>query len=370
MAAGREKGQCCGCGACADVCRVKAIRMVPDGEGFSYPQVDRSVCVDCGQCERVCPVRDGAKRPQESKNQYFGVRARSEELRCASSSGGFFPILAQYVLDRGGVVYGAGYDSDMNVAHREIGAPQDLEQVQRTRYVQSDMTGVYIRIEGRLKEGRWVLYCGTACQAQALRLFLGKDYERLIVADLVCYGVPSPGIWRDYVRFLEKRHGGKMTDFSFRDKRNRDSGHTCSYRIGGEEHAGSLYEDPYCRLYFRNWILRPSCHSCRFCTTERDCDFTMGDFWGIERVRPDMDDGMGTSMVIAHTEKAGKVWEEVKKEVSWFACEREELLQPRLTEPTGEGKGRRIFMSLYRVLPFSFIIRVTDKWMNRRRMPK
>ncbi|MCI8692387.1 MAG: 4Fe-4S binding protein [Lachnospiraceae bacterium] len=346
-----DKENCCGCGACADVCPAGAVRMVSDGEGFRYPKIDQSKCVNCGRCERVCPMKKASAGTGE--NLYFGVQAKDDALRHASSSGGMFPVLAEYIFRQGGIVCGAAFGDEMRVVHREAGTKEELESLKKTKYVQSNMEGMYRRIDGYLKEGRWVLFCGTPCQVRALKLFLNKEYPQLLLAALICYGVPSPGIWDSYVKYLERKHGGKMTDFSFRDKRNRDNGHVRAYTIDGKEYADKLEKDLYCQMYFRNDTLRPSCHTCGYCTTDRDCDFTIGDFWGVEKIRPEADDGMGTSLVILHTEKAGKVWEEIKGELFQFPCEREEILQPRLTAPTTRAKGRGIYMALYKLLPAS-----------------
>lgn len=352
-----KKKECCGCGACVDVCRKDAVRMVIDREGFRYPKIDGGACVDCGRCEDVCPIKKQSPK-KEGSRQYFVVQAKDENVRYASSSGGMFPILAEYVFRQQGVVFGAAYDKNMRVVHREIRSREELDSVKRTKYVQSSMKGTYRKIEMRLKEEQWVLFCGTPCQAEGLRLYLKQPYPRLILADLVCYGVPSPGIWGDYVKHLEGKRGGKMTDFSFRDKRMRDSGHTCAYVIDGQEYSGSLYADEYCRMYFTNHILRPSCHDCKFCTVERNSDITIGDFWGIEKVKPEIDDGMGTSLAIFHTEKARDIWEAVRDEVSWFACEERDALQPRLTAPTEAAKSRGLFMASYRMLSFSQLLRL------------
>lgn len=345
-----EKERCCGCGACADICPEGAVRMVQDREGFYYPEVDRSVCMECERCRWVCPMR--TRKSVETDNLYFGAQAKRGEIRYASSSGGIFTILSQFVIEQGGSVYGAGYRENMEVAHREAKDGEQLEGIKKTKYVQSDLQGIYVRIERELREGRWVLFCGTPCQAQALAQFLNRIYEKLILVDLVCYGVPSPGVWKDYVDYLEKRHGGKMTDFAFRDKRNADNGHTCSYRIEKKEYAEPINRNIFCRMYFKNYILRPACHSCRFCTVNRNSDFTIGDFWGIEQVRPDMDDGMGTSVVIVHTDQGKKIWNEVREELRWFACEEQDILQPRLRTPTPQAKGRKIFWLLYGRVPF------------------
>lgn len=355
-----EKKDCCGCGACADVCQAGAIRMVQDKEGFWYPKVNQLKCQKCGRCKQVCPGDNQSET--NASNLYLGVQAKPEAVRHSSSSGGIFSLLAQYVFDRQGVVYGAAYNDRMEVVHKEARSVQQLEQLKRTKYVQSNLGGIYRRIEEQLRGGKWVLFCGTPCQAYGLKLFLNKIHEKLILVDLICYGVPSPGIWSSYVKYLENRHGGRMTDFSFRDKRNKDNGHTCSYMIEGKEYAESLHRNLYCKMYFTNYILRPSCHECRFCTVERESDFTIGDFWGIEKVRPEMDDGMGTSVVIAHTDKARRVWDEVKEGADWFECREEEVLQPRLNGPTGVAKKRGEFMRLYRWLPFeSFLGRVFDE---------
>lgn len=197
-----KKEDCCGCGACADACPRDAIRMVQDREGFRYPRVQAAKCVSCGRCRQVCPLPRPA--PAEREHRYFGAQAREDAVRFASSSGGVFPLLARYVLDRQGVVYGAAYDSRMDVVHRAARNLEELEGLKRTKYVQSRLDGVYRQAEECLKAGQWVLFCGTPCQVQGLRQFLGRPYPTLLAVDLICYGVPSPGVWRRYVDGLQR----------------------------------------------------------------------------------------------------------------------------------------------------------------------
>ncbi len=355
-----EKAACCGCGACEAVCPAGAIQMKPDKEGFAYPQVDAARCTGCGRCEAVCPVKH--PEPVTGERLYFGAQALDSATRKASSSGGLFPVLAEFVLKRQGSVFGAAFAEGMAVVHREARTSGELGALKKTKYVQSNLTGVFVQVETRLREGRWVLFVGTPCQVQALRLFLGREEPRLLLADLVCFGTPSPGLWGKYVGSLERRHKGKLTSFSFRDKRAGDSGRTRAYTVDGQEYACPLGRDHFGRLFFGAFTLRPACYRCRFTRTERGGDFTLGDFWGIEKVRPDWDDGMGTSLLILHTEKARRVWEELKGGLRWFPCEKKDLMQPRLLAPTERPKARGLFMGASRVLPGALALRASFFW--------
>lgn len=363
----RKKASCYGCAACAAACPTGAVRMVPDGEGFRYPMVDEARCGRCGRCEAVCPLRG---RPTGDGGRVFlGARAREDAARLGSSSGGVFSVLAAYVLERRGAVFGAAFDENMEVVHREAWSTAELEALRRTKYVQSRTDGVYRRVEELLKQGFWVLFCGTPCQVYALRRFLGREHPRLLLVDLVCYGVPSPGLWQDYIALLERRRG-PLTDFSFRDKRNRDYGHTRAYTAGGREYAEDLGRDLYCWLYFANLTLRPSCHACPFASPDRESDFTLGDFWGVERIRPEADDGAGVSLVILHTDRTREIWSEVQDAVDWFSCEEEAALQPRLKGPTPPSRIRDVFMGLYRILPPGLFLMLCEKMRAAANLPQ
>ncbi|MCI9663607.1 MAG: 4Fe-4S dicluster domain-containing protein [Lachnospiraceae bacterium] len=357
---GKSKSRCCGCGGCMAACPFGAITMITDREGFAYPRVDPKKCRNCGRCEAVCPM--GKHGETQKERLYLGVQAKSDEIRFSSSSGGFFPVLAGYVLRKGGVVFGAAMERDGSVVHRGIQTGDALSSLQKTKYVQSDISGCFSEAERYLDQGRLVLFTGTPCQCQSVRTYLGGGRENLLLADLVCYGTPSPEIWKKYVRELEKRYEGEFSEFRFRDKRHRDNGHTVSVRLGDREYAWPMDRDPFCRVYFRNYMIRPSCHECEFCTVERDSDITMGDFWGIEKVKPQMDDGMGTSLVILHSKKAQEVWNQIRGEFRFFPCLREEILQPRLCGPTVRADQRESFLLLGRFLPIRLAERLAGRW--------
>lgn len=359
-----ERAQCCGCSACMDVCPQKAIAVQADKEGFCYPKIQRELCVECGRCEKVCPWKE--KESKEELRKYFGVQAKNDELRRTSTSGGVFPVLAEHILQLGGVIYGAGFDGSMRLTHQRADNREKLDWLTQTKYVQSDMEGIYQMVRRDLQDGRSVLFVGTPCQTEAVRKFFEMTYPRLILADLICYGVPSPMIWKDYVHYLEKKHKGKLKTFRFRDKRNRNNGHTISYQVNTKEFLNEYSEDPFIAMFNSNCILRPSCHECKFSTLQRNSDITIGDFWGIENRAPDMDDGMGTSLVILHTHKAVQIWEAIRDCFRCIECAEHEVLQPRLISPTAVSKKRGLFFKLYHKIPFGMLVLLLGNRLARR----
>lgn len=354
-----NKSECCGCMACLEICPVNGITLETDKEGFAYPKIDKAICIDCDKCRKVCPIKNNSVS-KENIEEYYGARTKEESIREKSSSGGFFSTLASEVLKNGGIVYGAGYDENMEVVHKKAETVQELDNIRRTKYIQSKLL-LFSEIRENLENNRQVLFVGTGCQVQGLKNYLDKEYDNLILTDLICFGVPSPGIWKEYTAYLEKKHRGKLEDFSFRDKRAKDNGHTISYKINGKEFAYSMYKDPFAQMFFKGLSVRPSCFSCNFCTTSRNSDFTIGDFWGIEKNRPDMEDGMGNSVLIIHSQKGKQKFNKIKEHLIFWPCQKEEILQPRLETPTGCPEKRDLFMKLYNRLPFSWFLKVTGK---------
>ena len=351
-----SKKTCTGCGVCAQICPQRAITLKPDKEGFLYPSVNESLCTHCNLCIQKCPCHKTTTT--DHKNLYFGAHAKEPSLRLLGSSGGIFPLLARHVLQQGGVVYGACLMEDGSIAHKGIDKVEDLEQITRTKYVQSDLSNIWEPIRSFLHEGRIVLFCGTPCQTEGLRFYLGTAYSNLLLVDLVCYGVPSPGIWQRYITFLHKKYDSRPHMFYFRDKCNQDNGHTVRIQCTDKEYTYSVYKDLVLRSFFKSINLRPSCYHCSYCTVSRNSDITLGDFWGIERTNPSLDDGMGNSIMICHTPKGLSLFNNIKNQLIWFQYEEHEITQPRLQKPTKCPPTRWIYMLLYRILPFSLWIRL------------
>ncbi len=351
-----EKNLCTGCGACEAACPQNAITLKPDKEGFLYPTIDESLCNQCALCTKTCPVLNHT--PANSGNACFGAHAKEDDIRLLGSSGGIFPLLALHVLQDGGAVFGAALSQDGSVTHMGINHPDQLTKITKTKYVQSTLSGVWENMRDLLEKGRTVLFCGTPCQSEGLRSYLKKEYDNLLLLDLICYGVTSPGIWQSYIQFLENRYGQKLHNFFFRDKCRQDNGHSVKIQFKDKELSYSIYKDPYLHSYFRNINIRPSCYQCRHCQISRNSDMTLGDFWGIERVNPAFDDGMGNSLLICHTSKGRLLFDRIKMDTEWFPCTEADALQPRLKEPTKRPLLRQVYMGLYHWLPFSLWIRL------------
>lgn len=355
-----QKSECCGCGVCAAICPHGAISMKTDWEGYTYPVTDRKKCTDCGLCRKVCPIGNCSNVP-EQEHRCFGVQAKRGSDRAESSSGGIFPVLARRILAQGGVIFGAAMEPDGTVRHRMAQTLEEVQALRKTKYVQSKMSGCCRQILQQVQKGRPVLFTGTPCQCRAVKRYVG-DAENLLLVDLVCYGVPSPVMWKRYIKGLEKRYQGSFDGFSFRDKRAKNNGQTIAACIGGKEYTWPIGRDSFCSAYFQNYLLRPSCFTCRFCTTKRESDLTMGDFWGIDKMHPEWDDGMGTSLVIVHSKKGMKFWKAVQENFRHFECQDEDIRQPRLESPTEyPGWRRTVFLGLCRFLPFTLVEQILRK---------
>lgn len=302
---------CTGCGACMNICPEKAIVMKYDREGFLAPVIERDKCIRCGKCDTVCQIHVVKRHPTPDK--CYAAWSRNTDARKRSSSGAVFYELAKKTLYDNGIVCGAAM-IDFAVRHILIEKEDDLPLLQGSKYVQSDLHDCFPRLEHYLKENRTVLFSGTPCQAAGLINYLGKDYPDLLVVDIVCHGVPSPGVFNVFLSELRETYGD-FDELSFRDKENGWNWdlHFTLKRNGQTIYRLPVGRDSYLTAFLRHYILRQSCHNCAFATPSRCSDITLGDFWNIKSMRPDLYDDLGTSLVLAHTVKGENALEAIKE---------------------------------------------------------
>lgn len=345
-----SKYDCCGCTACYTICPVNAIRMTADEEGFLYPRIDETLCVNCHQCEKICPLRAGNDHTEPL--EIYGAKNREETVRENSSSGGVFSLLADYVQSQGGVIYGAAYDEAFHVWHMRAEADEEWKKFCVSKYVQSNMSDMFRSVKQDLLDDRMVLFSGTPCQIDGLiRTLKDVRLDNLITCDIICHGTPSPKIWEDYLQYLS-RHTGKTIGYvSFRDKKCL-GWHNSALTIWNTENQILLSETQRNNFFFQlfvcHFILRPSCHRCQYASFHRPGDFTLGDFWGIEKNFARVDDDKGISLVMVHTEKGRKIWNEIQSGAEFFPVTKEQCTQPNLVKPSKENPNREDFWRWYR----------------------
>lgn len=293
---------CALCGSCVDACPVSAISLRKPYLDFHYPQIDPEACISCGLCEKVCPVLNVSGEAPQVQPHVYAARNADLTVRRNSSSGGVFWALAQTILSRGGYVCGAVIDDEFRVHHSISNQEAEVRRMMGSKYAQSDLTGIYRKTKSLLQDGALVLFTGCACQIASLRSFLGKEYENLILAEIICHGIPSNTMLRIHLDQLEKKYRSKIDTLCFRDK--KFGWHRSSVRIrfqNGAVYCVPITDDTYMKGYFGGIILKESCYHCKFKNFRSGSDLTMGDFWGAEAVRKDIDDNTGLSAVLCNS---------------------------------------------------------------------
>ena len=305
-----ENDLCCGCTACYSACPKNAIRMVRDNEGFLYPEVDREKCVNCGMCKKVCPILNKAKL-NEFKPKAYLFQNSNEEIRKDSTSGGIFTAIGEFVIKNNGIVYGATFDDNFVVNHIGVESTYELCKFRKSKYVQSNQNNCFKEIKQYLDNGKLVCYSGTPCQVGGLRTYLRKDYENLILVDIMCHSVPSPLVFEKYKGYiLKKMNANKILNINFRDKNK----YGYKYSMMTVETDNGIYSqgidtDPYLRAFFSDVSVRPSCYNCHFKTMKRVSDLTIWDCFNINEIDKSFDDDKGTTRVLVQSEKGEKLLE-------------------------------------------------------------
>lgn len=320
--------RCTDCGACRQSCPVSAISQRENEEGFMYPWISYDKCIQCGKCVEVCPVVNPVFTNSPEPKCYAGYTFDDIRLD-RSSSGGVFTVLAKHVLGEDGYVSGVIFDEHFKAGHIVSNNPSDVFRMRGSKYVQSDTQNVYREIEQLLKQSKKVLFTGMSCQVAGLKAYLGKQYDNLYCIDIVCHGVPSPGVFRKY---LEEEVGlDEVRDVQFRNKESEGWRKTYIHIDADKWNVfhQALGENAYAAAFLNDVINRNCCADCQFQKFPRQGDITIGDFWGIEDCDPELDDNKGISVILVNSQKGQRLLENCKKD---FVVLREEDLQDAIVK--------------------------------------
>lgn len=312
----KEKRECMGCYGCFNICPQDCISMESDIEGFWYPEVDYDKCIKCGLCVEVCPIIHKTKVDNIPKA--YACNNKDEAVRLKSSSGGVFTLVAEQVLDSGGVVFGVGFNRNFEVVHSYIDKKEEIDCFRGSKYVQSKIGHAYDQVENFLEQGRKVLFTGTPCQISGLKSYLGKEYDNLFCMDNICHGVPSPKVWEKYVSYRKDEAGSSVQRIAFRLKNEGWKLFSVSFLFSNDtEYIKNQKKDLYMRAFLKDICLRPSCYDCKFKTLNRESDITLADFWGIQNVLPEMDDDKGTSLIFINSQEGQTMLDNIKSELEY-----------------------------------------------------
>lgn len=345
----QEKGNCCGCTACFNSCPHSSITMETDEEGFLYPKIDTKTCTECGICVKVCPFHKKEWQDKIPKEQeVYALRHPDKEILKGSTSGGAFTVLSDYILNQGGLVYGAVFNDSFDVEHACAEMKSQRDFMKGSKYVQSNLKEIFKEVKEKVKEGRLVLFTGTPCQNDGLKSYMGKkEYDNLILCDIACHGVPSPKIWKDYKKLLELKYQDNIKKVNFRSKDTGWRNSSIKVDFNRKQHLKNMQEDPYYILFFSHLSLRPSCYQCVYTSFNRVTDFTLADFWGAEKLHKEFSDDLGVSLLLVNTEKGRKIFSSFKNNLNLNTCSHNDFYQPIFEMPSKKSPRREQFWRDY-----------------------
>lgn len=307
-----KKEECCGCGCCLNSCPKKAISMCVDEQGFMYPKIENELCVDCGICYTSCIKSHEYKY---SVQNCYAVKNKDKDIVLSSSSGGVVDAFSKAIFKMKGVVYGATYNQKFELIYKRAENLDESIGFRGSKYVQADLKSSFHKVYMDLKVGRPVLFIGTSCYVAGLRSFLDVkkcDISNLFTIDFICHGVPSPGLFKKYVKYID--NDNTLQDIQFRNKKNRKGDKlTIPWKYGkyncalvykdGKREINTLKSRIFLNMFTSNNCLRPHCYQCEFIGQNKSGDITVADYWGIDDVHSEFADNYGVSAVMIHTAK-------------------------------------------------------------------
>ncbi len=359
-----DTSQCCGCSVCADSCSMEAISFRHGADGGIYPEIDANKCISCGACRRVCPI---ATKPDvvdaTFEKKAYALMINPAALREKSASGGAFEAIATALHKQYDdlMIAGAAWGEDLRVYHQLV-PYSEREVLKKSKYIQSNCSGIYREAKKKLNEGVHILFTGTPCQLAALKKYLGKEYDNLFLIDLICHGVPGEGIFGKYLDGLQRKKDVKVNRVSFRHKIKDFYGEVHSKYIRIELNNGEIIKEEarinsYLRGFHAGLFYRDSCYSCKFANTNRYGDITIGDYWRIQDLNSKYVDYSGVSCLLFNTKKGWDLFENING-CECLETDVEELYKrnSQLLTPSGKHAKHDYFMSQIASEEFDTII--------------
>lgn len=351
-----EAINCTGCGLCVNVCSKKAIEMHLDDSGFFYPSIDFKQCVKCGICHKSCPTVYSKSKSIPYTPVVYAAKSCEKSVLMNSSSGGVFVHLSNKILEDGGVVYGCKYDKEYNAVIGRATTKEERDLFCGSKYVQSSMQNSFIRVSEDLQDGKEVLFSGVPCQVDALKIYLESKKiatDKLYSIDLICHGAPNPSIWQEHLNKIKLQFQNReIRKITFRKKDEIGNGQCLYIEFEGEKsYFARSGHDEYYRMFLKNYILRPSCYSCRYSRKNRVGDITIADWWGGYKVKPELM-VLGCSEVIVNSDKGMHLFETINPEVKSLEITMSDGVQPNLYHPTYRPARWEEFQELYKKYGF------------------
>ncbi len=300
-----DSDSCMGCSSCAQACPRDAIEMNFNSEGFYNPFVNPDKCIRCLRCEKSCPILNPIQNNRIAPKAYVAWH-KDSNVRYDSSSGGVFSSFAEVVLRQGGVIWGAGFDDKMVLAYQCVELGRSLSHIRRSKYIQAYVGDTFMQIQNQLVAGRKVLFCGTPCHVAGLYAYLrGNNLDNLLTVDFICHGVPSIQLFKNYIHWLEIKYKDRIIDFNFREKRfgiNYNVGTSATF-LHKKKKFLYLEDNSYTLGYCRGMSIHKTCSQCHFRSVYRPSDITMGDFHGLKKMYPSIEQYKGLSCLIVNSRK-------------------------------------------------------------------
>lgn len=303
---------CANCGACYNICPTEAISVV-ENDIFYNLRIDSDKCISCGKCLTICPVNKFL--PKQNLISAVGAYSQDEGIIKKSSSGGVFYLLAEYILANDGVVFGAAFCDDYKTVKIKSTDEVSLEELLRSKYVESLVGNSFLKVKQNLEKGRLVLFCGCPCQVAGLKNFLNKDYDNLYTCDFSCGGLPSHKMYNEHLTLLENKYKTKITNVCFRPKTYGWSTHAIKIEFANGKVYNSLsINDPYFSAYIhKHFNVRDDCLKCKFANNHYS-DIILADFW-LYRKLSDFKENQGISLVITNSQKGEILLNHIKEKL-------------------------------------------------------